>query len=492
MLYYLAKLWVPHLGALNVFTYLTVRAGFAAVTGFVFCLLVGPWLIRKLTELKIGQHIKKEHVADLHKLHQGKAGTPTMGGVMMLFGTLLSMMLWGVLSNRLLWAALMVYLLLGAVGFLDDYIKLKRRHNDGLSARAKLAGQFAAGLFLGLYLMAFPVTTNPGAFKARDLVNPMALTRALAAAGDEAEGLGAVWQSFDEETRAALTGIAARPNSVMPDRALLLGGLNAALAEDHLMPAAFPEAVRLLNKEGAKLQAGKHVHGGAEAVRLNRLVLEAAMPEHFVARPSNLHNKVGVPGLKDVFIPFGPFYILFVILIIICVSNAVNLTDGLDGLAAGVSVISIMAYAAIAYVVSRSDWSEYLYLTHVPEASELFVFGGALLGTGLGFLWFNGHPAEVFMGDTGSLSLGGAIAAMAILTKQELLLPIVGGLFVLEAGSVVLQVASYKLTGKRIFRMAPLHHHFELLGWAETKVTLRFWIVAVLFAMLSLATLKLR
>jgi phospho-N-acetylmuramoyl-pentapeptide-transferase len=206
----------------------------------------------------------------------------------------------------------------------------------------------------------------------------------------------------------------------------------------------------------------------------------------------NLHTRVGVPGFKDLLIPLGPFYILFVIFIIVSVSNAVNLTDGLDGLAAGTSVVSIFTFAAIAYVVSRADWSYYLYLTHIPEASELFVFGAALLGTGLGFLWFNSHPAEVFMGDTGSLALGGAIATMAILTKQELLLPIVAGLFVMEAGSVVIQVASFKMTGKRVFRMAPLHHHFELLGWTETKVTVRFWIIAFLFSLLSLATLKLR
>jgi phospho-N-acetylmuramoyl-pentapeptide-transferase len=181
-----------------------------------------------------------------------------------------------------------------------------------------------------------------------------------------------------------------------------------------------------------------------------------------------------------------------VIFIIVSVSNAVNLTDGLDGLAAGTSVVSIFTFAAIAYVVSRADWSYYLYLTHIPEASELFVFGAALLGTGLGFLWFNAHPAEVFMGDTGSLALGGAIATMAILTKQELLLPIVAGLFVMEAGSVVIQVASFKMTGKRVFRMAPLHHHFELLGWTETKVTVRFWIIAFLFSLMSFATLKLR
>jgi phospho-N-acetylmuramoyl-pentapeptide-transferase len=191
-------------------------------------------------------------------------------------------------------------------------------------------------------------------------------------------------------------------------------------------------------------------------------------------------------------IPLGIGYVFFVALIIVASSNAVNLTDGLDGLAAGASVISLFAYTCIAYVISRADWSRYLFLTYIPEASELTVFGAALFGAGLGFLWFNAHPAEVFMGDTGSLALGGAIGTMAILTKQELLLILVGGLFVLEAASVIIQVASFKLRGKRVFRMAPLHHHFELLGWSESKVTTRFWILAILFALMSLSTLKLR
>jgi phospho-N-acetylmuramoyl-pentapeptide-transferase len=186
------------------------------------------------------------------------------------------------------------------------------------------------------------------------------------------------------------------------------------------------------------------------------------------------------------------FYVLFVILIMVGSTNAVNLTDGLDGLAAGASVISIGAFTGIAYVVSRADWSSYLFVMHVPEASELTVFGSAILGSGLGFLWFNTHPAAIFMGDTGSLALGGVIASMAVLTKQELILPIVGGLFVLEALSVIIQVVSFKTRGKRVFRMAPLHHHFELKGWSETKVTIRFWILALMFALLSLSTLKLR
>jgi phospho-N-acetylmuramoyl-pentapeptide-transferase len=230
----------------------------------------------------------------------------------------------------------------------------------------------------------------------------------------------------------------------------------------------------------------------AESQRLNREVVQMTFPKAIAKNVRNLHTKVEIPGFKGFLLPLGPLYILFIIFIMVSMSNAVNLTDGLDGLAAGASVIALLAFTGIAYVVSRVDWSEYLYLIYVPEASELTVFSAALMGATLGFLWFNAHPAEVFMGDTGSLALGGSIATMAILTKQELLLPIVAGLFVLEIGSVVIQVASFKTTGKRVFRMSPLHHHFELKGWSETKVTIRFWIIAFLFALMSLGALKLR
>ena len=272
----------------------------------------------------------------------------------------------------------------------------------------------------------------------------------------------------------------------------LLQGLNSVLSQRRLYdPHLWPD--EMLTPEAQALAArNPQTLSDLEVTRLDRLLIETALPEAIAHSVPNLHTKVGIPGFKDTYIPLGPFYVLFVILIIVAVSNAVNLTDGLDGLAAGTSVISILTYAGIAYVVSRADWSQYLFVTYVPEASELFVFGGVLLGAGLGFLWFNAHPAEIFMGDTGSLSLGGAIAAMAILTKQELLLPLVAGLFALEAASVVIQVASYKLTGKRVFRMAPLHHHFELMGWSETKVTMRFWIIALLLALMSFSALKLR
>lgn len=494
MLYHLTQALIPYMSVLDVFKYHTVRAGGAAITGFLFCLLVGPCLIRLLQSLKIGQFIKKEHVADLHALHKGKAGTPTMGGTIIILSTVLSLLLWSTLNNRLLWVALGVLVLLGAVGFLDDYIKLRRKHNHGLSARAKFAGQILTGSLLGLYLFFYPITISEGYVGPQDIHSWKSLSSALVDS-EEAPGDspgGRIWHELDPELQSAVRFADAMGFLPVDYRPPVIAAINAALNRGHWSTST-PITARRDNPELARIaKAAPGSLNDRDQVRYNRLVLEAALPGIVAPAAPNIHTRVGVPGLKDVLIPLGPFYILFVIVIIVSVSNAVNLTDGLDGLATGISIISIFTYAAIAYVVSRADWSYYLYLTHVPEASELFVFGAALLGTGLGFLWFNAHPAEVFMGDTGSLALGGAIGTMAILTKQELLLPIVAGMFVLEAGSVVVQVASFKLTGKRVFRMAPLHHHFELLGWNENKVTMRFWILAFLFSLMSLATLKFR
>ena len=294
------------------------------------------------------------------------------------------------------------------------------------------------------------------------------------------------------ECRSIIRGNVNEAQITDEEQQTVLKELNLALRSTELYEEALwhdivknPEARRLLQSSPEKMSE-------RDLIRFNRLLLEQSFSGMIAESVPNLHTKLGIPGFKELFIPLGFFYIFFVTLVMVSITNAVNLTDGLDGLAAGVSIISILAYAAIAYIISRADWSRYLFLTYVPEASELFVFGAALLGSGLGFLWFNGHPAEVFMGDTGSLALGGAIGALALLTKQELLLPVVAGLFVLEAASVVIQVFSFKLTGKRVFRMSPLHHHFELCGWKETKVTLRFWILAFLFALLSLGALKLR
>lgn len=489
MIYYLATWLVPYMTELNVFTYHTVRAGGAAVTGFLVCLIIGPGIIHRLREFKIGQYIKKDHVADLHKLHQGKSGTPTMGGLIMLFSTAVTLLLWSTLNNRLLWVALLVLLTMGAVGFLDDYIKLKRKHNDGLSARAKFMGQILTGLVLGIYLLWFPITVNPSYIQERDLENWRGLLETLAD-GNTPEA-AYIWSLIPEAQQADLARIESNGGGAY-EYPRMLAGLRAVLDRRDLYRDDFWPAVAL-NEEGQRLLTkGVANLDDRELVRFNRLLLEVSFPAHVAKTEPNLHTKVGVPGFKNLFIPLGIAYILFVIFIITAVSNAVNLTDGLDGLAAGTAMISISTYTAIAYVVSRADWSHYLYLTYVPEASELFVFGAALLGTGLGFLWFNSHPAEVFMGDTGSLSLGGAIAVMAILTKQELLLPLVCALFMFEAGSVIIQVFCNKAFGKRPFRMTPIHHHFELLGWPETKVTMRFWIIALVFALMSLGTLKLR
>ncbi len=493
MLYSLALALMPYVNTLNVFTYHTVRAGCAAITAFGLCLLFGPRIIELLRALKIGQYIKKDHVADLHKLHQGKAGTPTMGGAMIILSTLVALALWGNWSNRLLWIASFVFLLLGAVGFADDYIKLQRKHNDGLSARAKLAGQIAAGLLLGVYLMQSPITVSAAYVYPRDVLSweRLAQTLSAQATAPGPSALKRIWEGMPKEVQSRLSE---GPQDHEPGdtRAMILQGLNANLERGDLYLAELWPNAALHKELAGLLQQGIQRLPERGRLRLNRLLLEAALPEAIASSQPDLHSKLGIPGLKDVFLPLGWFYAVFVVILIVSISNAVNLTDGLDGLAAGVSVVSILTYAAIAYIVSRADWSHYLYLTYVPEASELFVYGGALLGAGLGFLWFNAHPAEVFMGDTGSLALGGALGTLAVLTKQELLLPIVAGLFVLEAASVVIQVSSYKMTGKRVFRMAPLHHHFELLGWTETKVTLRFWIIALLFALMSLGTLKLR
>lgn len=494
MLYYLAIFLIPYLNVFNVLTYHTVRAGGAVFTAFLITLISGPFVIEKLREMKIGQFIKEDYVPDLHKLHKGKAGTPTMGGVMIIFSTILSLIIWGKLSNRLLWVAVFVFLGLGLLGGIDDYIKLKRRHNDGLTPRQKFVGQILVGLILGIYLYYYPITPGATYFSLSDVKDWRALQASFSTglkSKDTSDPLFIICSAIPSELREHLVNINFNSELQTEEQLLILRALNLIIdkAEWKLNGVWLNKTLRDETKYLLNLGRQKIPN---QTQRLGRLIIEDVFEGAFYPSKPNLHTSVGVPGFKNLFIPLGIFYILFVVLIIVSVSNAVNLTDGLDGLAIGSSIISVMAYAAIAYIVSRSDWSKYLFVTYVPESSELFVFGSALLGAGLGFLWYNCHPAEIFMGDTGSLSLGGAIGTMALLTKQELLLPLVAGIFVLEAGSVVLQVASFKLTGKRIFRMSPLHHHFELLGWTETKVTLRFWIIALLFALLSLGTLKLR
>ena len=345
----------------NVFRYITFRTGLAISTAFFISLVAGPWLIARLQSLQIRQSIRE----DGPEHHQVKAGTPTMGGILIVGSFVLTTLLWADPRNLFVWTVLLVTTAFAAIGFADDWIKVRYRRNLGLTARQKLGLQVVVGLAAGL-------------------------------------------------------------------------------------------AVRAV--------AGGSPHAGALAV----------------------------PFFKGVLIPLGVFYLPFVVIVLLGASNAVNLTDGLDGLAIGAMTIAAATYTIFVYIADHARIANYLQIVPVPGAGEVAIFTGAMVGASLGFLWFNCHPAEVFMGDVGSLALGGGIGIVAVVAKQELLLVLVGGLFVLEALSVMIQVFSFKLRGKRVFRMAPLHHHFELLGWAETQVVIRFWIIAVVFALAGLSTLKLR
>lgn len=378
MLYWLLyqKLF-PYFKLFRIFRYLTFRCVFASLTALLIGLLIGPFVIERLREFQIGQYIREEGPQS----HQKKGGTPTMGGVLIAISILVPTLLWSDLSNPYVWLVMASTLAFAAIGFADDYTKVVHKHNQGLTARQKLAAQFAAS---GLVAVALIVMQARGSYSTRLMV-PFA-------------------KRF-------------RPDLVWE----WMGHI--------------PHA-------------------------------------HWLA-----------------FVPF----VIFVMLVVTLTSNAVNLTDGLDGLAIGCTIIAAGALTVLTYVSGHVVFSDYLELQRMPMVSEVTVFCGAMVGASIGFLWYNAHPAEIFMGDVGSLALGGAIATVAVIIKQELLLPFIGGVFILEAASVILQVGSYKLrNGKRIFKMAPLHHHFELLGWSESKVIARFWILALVFALFALTTLKLR
>lgn len=372
MLYHLLFPLREYFSALNLFRYITFRAAGAAVTALLIAFIIGPPLIRALKRHQIGEEIR----ADGPKTHRAKAGTPTMGGLMILVAGAIPTLLFAKLTNFYVLLALVAFLWMGLIGFLDDYMKTVRKKKKGLVARYKLLGQIALGLMVGLFILTLP-----------DL--------------------------FGENFKANVTATT-------------------------------------------------------------------------------------TPFLKDVMFNFGIFYILVVVLVISGTSNGVNLTDGLDGLAIGVCGISLAAFALMSYVTGHVEFSDYLNIIYLDGAGELAVFCAALCGASLGFLWFNAHPAQVFMGDTGALALGSAIGAMAILVKKEFFLIIIGGIFVAEALSVILQRYYFKYTrrrfgiGRRIFRMAPLHHHFEELGWAEPKVVVRFWIVQILLVLVSLTMFKVR
>lgn len=343
----------------NVFRYITFRTIYAAITALFICFVAGPWLIGKLRSLQIGQAIRD----DGPQSHLSKQGTPTMGGILIIFSVVISTLLWANLNVDYIWLVIMVTLGFGLIGFMDDYRKLTDRSSKGISGKTRLGGEILIALFLSVVLYIKPDFTT------------------------------------------------------------------------HLT----------------------------------------------------------VPFFKTVLPDLGWGYVILSTFIIVGTANAVNLTDGLDGLAIGPAITSFMTYLLFAYFVGNIRIANYLQIPYVAGTGELSIFCGAVVGAGIGFLWYNSYPAEVFMGDVGSLSLGGALGTMAVLTKQEILLVIVGGLFVVETLSVIFQVGWFKVSrGRRIFRMAPLHHHFELKGWPEPKVIVRFWIISILLALVALSTLKLR
>jgi phospho-N-acetylmuramoyl-pentapeptide-transferase len=361
MLYYVLYPLHTSIGVLNVTRYITFRTAAASLTALALSLLLGPWMIRKLRDFQIGQVIRLEGPQS----HRAKAGTPTMGGLLILTAALVPTLLWADLSNAYIWIAVLATSAFGGVGFADDYLKVTRRSHHGLLPRYKMGLQILIAIGVGVVLMA-------------------------------------------------------------------------------------------------------------------------------LARKNLYNTRLIFPFFKNLIPDLGWFYVAFAVVVLVGATNAVNLTDGLDGLAISTFAVSAAAFTALAYVTGHAILADYLLLVRFPPAGELTVFCGALVGASLGFLWYNSYPADIFMGDVGSLALGGALGTVAILIKQELLLPLVGGVFVLEALSVIIQVASFKLTGQRVFKMAPLHHHFELSGWSEPKVITRFLIVAIIFALFSLTTLKLR
>jgi phospho-N-acetylmuramoyl-pentapeptide-transferase len=359
MLYHLLYPLHTSISALNVFRYITFRTIYASLTAFLICFLLGPWVIRKLSRMQVGQYIRE----DGPQTHLQKAGTPTMGGTLIILSVALSTLLWADLSNTLVWIALLVLVGFGLIGFVDDYLMQVKKRSKGLTGRGKLILQILLALFTGFLLV------------------------------------------------------------ITPD----------------------------------------------------------------------FNTQVTIPFFKKATPDLGWGYILFAAFVMVGASNAVNLTDGLDGLAIGPMIIAASTYMIFAYVAGHARIANYLQINYVALSGEVTIFCGAVAGAGLGFLWYNAYPAQVFMGDVGSLSLGGSLGAVALITKQEILLILVGGLFVMEALSVIFQVGFFKMThGKRIFRMAPLHHHFELKGWPEPKVIVRFWIIAIALALLSMSTLKLR
>ncbi len=360
MLLWLTEYLSQYISGFAVFQYLTFRTMVSVVTALAMSLMIGPIVIARLSQHQIGQTVREDGPAS----HLSKAGTPTMGGALILIVMFVTTLLWGDLTNRYIWTVLLVTSAFGVIGWVDDYLKISRKNSKGLKARWKYFWQSIVGLSAAIFLY----TT-----------------------------------------------------------------------------AQIPAETDLI-----------------------------------------------VPFFKDVAIPLGGGFVVLAYFVIVGTSNAVNLTDGLDGLAILPTVMVGAALGLIAYVAGNVEFAEYLQIPYIPDAGELSVFCGALIGAGLGFLWFNTYPAQVFMGDVGALALGAALGVVAIIIRHEIVLFIMGGLFVLEAVSVIVQVASFRLTGKRVFRMAPIHHHFELKGWPEPRVIVRFWIITLVLVLVGLSTLKLR
>ncbi len=395
--------WAETFSFLNILQYITVRAGLATICSFLLICLFGPRVIRKLISLKVGQPIRSaEEVHKLAELHGAKAGTPTMGGVLILGAVLVAVLLCGRAFNPFVAVTCCVMLALGLLGFIDDYNKVVRKNSAGISPRQKLFWQIVIA------------------------------------------GVAACFLFFKPE----VSGFGLADSKVIDER------------------------------RGFLIEVSDGVENESEGKVSEPVVQHVKVSE------------VGFPLARKPLVDLSWLAIPFFILIITGCSNAVNLTDGLDGLAVGCTVTVSLAYGVIAYLAGRLIGLEYLHIPFHPLLGELTVFLMALVGAGMGFLWWNCHPAKVFMGDTGSLAIGGAIGTAAICTKQELLLVIIGGVFVIEALSVILQVGSFKLRGKRIFAMAPIHHHFELRGWHESQVIIRFWIVSIVLAMAGLGLLK--
>ncbi len=402
--------WAETFSFLNIFKYLTVRAALACLIAFGLSLWLGPRVIRRLISLKVGQPIRTaEEVHKLHELHGAKAGTPTMGGVMILGTITIAVFLCGQIWNPFVGVTMFVMLGLGALGFMDDYAKVKKKNSEGVSSRFKLGWQAVVSACAALFLY---IST-----------------------GVEGEALA------DQQAKVEY--------KASTDRVKQMEGID----------------IPRENAFWVKDKEGKAEH----------------MPI----------SSLGIPLVKRPILDLSYLAIPFFMIIIIGASNAVNLTDGLDGLATGCTITTCIAYAVIAYLAGNIISFSHIHIPFNPQLSELAVFIMAMAGASFGFLWFNCHPAKVFMGDTGSLAIGGSIGTMAICTKQEILLVIIGFVFVMEAVSVILQVGSFKLRGKRIFAMAPIHHHFELRGWHESQVIIRFWIISIICAFIGLSLLKL-